>query len=349
MDSISREPLRLLIRRRPGMFVGGIGAYALRRMLVEMARELLEARESALDRVVCRLAADGSYDLEATGITPAINAEHFITDEHAEDAVSGPLSSFAIASAMCDRLHVTVVRDGRQWAGLFSAGVPCSEISVGATTALPAIRLRYSPDPSIFTSGERPDYFSLCGQARDWAAFFPRTRFTVEDEVNGTRRDYLYPQGLISLAQDLEYESFGLLRPDTWHCRATAGPDAAEAVFIHRGYGPAIVHPFVNREATHGDDALAEALRNGVATVAESLTDYPFGSPFGIRRTDDPLSNMTVFVSVCLQDPRWRDSHRGGLDDDHARELVRQMVIDTLPGEIARTLQANLKAARERS
>jgi DNA gyrase subunit B len=337
MSEAAHDSLRLKIRQRPGMFIGSTRAFGLRHMLVEIVRELLEAPNSRPDRVVCRFGADGSYDVEAHGgMLPTIEPRHFITDECA-DVLAGPLSSLAITSALCDHLRTEVTGDGRRWSGTFSAGLLRGEIAAGPTTALPAIRLRYRPDPSIFTTAERPDFLGLCGQARDWAAFFPQTRFTVEDERDAIRRDYHYPEGFLSLARDLEHEVFRIQEPEVWCCRTTIGEESAEALFIHRGYGPAIVHPYVNGQAVPGDAVLARGLREGLAVVAARYQGDADASPFRFRRTDDPLSNLTAFVSVRLREPRWGETWKQFLED-HAggpHEMVRKMVIDLLPEQIA--------------
>ena len=151
---------------------------------------------------------------------------------------------------MSDPLEAELVRDGRRWSRSFAAGVPAAPLRVAATTAPPLVRIRYRPDPTLFKSPMRTEFLPVCGRTRDLAAFHPHVRFTIENEEDGQRRDYHYPAGLLSLAQELEYQWWngfgGDAAPRVWRCQMIDGSESAEAVFVRRPCGPPAIHSFVN-------------------------------------------------------------------------------------------------------
>jgi DNA gyrase/topoisomerase IV subunit B len=176
---------------------------------------------------------------------------------------------------------------------------------------------------------------------RELAAFHPLVRFTIEQEADGQRRDFHYPNGLLSLAHEIEhtwwdwhvYED----RPSqVWHCRLTEGTEAAEVVFVRRPGGPALVHSFVNENRTVGAGSHVDGLRDGVDAVAASYAgrdENPFFRPsFG-----DPLADMTTLLAVRLNDPRYYGSTRDQLEHEGARELVRRMIVTILPEQVERS------------
>ena len=69
--------------------------------------------------------------------------------------------------------------------------------------------IRYRPDATLFKSCDmRAEFLPVCGRTRDLAAFHPHVRFTLDNEDDGQRRDFHYPAGLLSLAQELEYQGW---------------------------------------------------------------------------------------------------------------------------------------------
>ena len=341
MSNAQPDSLRLHMRGRPGMYIGGLNPRGLLSLLDDTVTDLLNRHGTNPERTVCRLGADGSYTIEFRGGSiDAVEPEAFETDA-GEFGVNAPLVSIKILSAFSDPLDAEVVCGGSRWAGTFAAGVPAGPPELSATGALPLLRIHYQPDPALFPVGMRLDYLAVCGRAREWAAFRPHVRLTVEQEEDGQRRDYHYPAGLLSLAQELEHRTWHdpWLRgvPQVWHCELTEGADSAEAVILCRPNGRAVVHSFVNGASTLEEGSHVDGLRSGVAEVAATARgDETTANPFAHPDRRDPLANLTVLLAVRLENPRYQYSTRDVLGDDRARDLVRRMIVEALPGEIER-------------
>jgi DNA gyrase/topoisomerase IV subunit B len=331
------------MRRRPGLYIAGTNPRGLRTILDGVVTDLLAAPGARPERVRCTLGDDGTCCVELRGgVMPAVEPEAFVAD-HVEINPADPLLSLAIASGFSDPLHAEVVRDGRRWSRTFAAGTAAGPLEVVATTASPLVRIRYRPDAKLFDANLRAGFLPVCGRTRDLAAFHPHVRFTIDNEQDGQRRDFHYPGGLLSLAQELEYTWWNWFdtAPRAWRCRLSEGTEAAEAVFIRRPCGPLVIHSFVNGYRTEPDGTHIDGLRAGVAEVAATFSaDDPTNPFWFVPQRRDPLAELTVLLSVRLDRPQWRGSTRDVLDGDRPHELVRRMVTEQLPGEIKQPADA---------
>jgi DNA gyrase subunit B len=336
------ESLRVHIRSRPAMYIGGVDSGGLRKILDDIVTEQLAEPDARLEVIRCVLGAGGTHAVEVWGgAVAAVEPGHFIADNY-DRSPDDRLFSLAVACAFSERFDAEVVRGGRRWSQAFAAGVPVAPPEVSAADAPPLVRVRYRPDPAVFKRGTDPGFLSLCGRAREWAAFHPHVRFTVEDERAAQRRDFHYPEGLLSLAQELEHDWYGHeWTGPAWHCNANeADGSGAEAVFVRRPGDASIVHSFVNGRRTVDGGTHVDGLRRGVAEVAAQLGDGP-GSPFRDVENRDPMAGLTVVLSVRLNDPSWGMSTKDLLNDPRAADIVRRMISVQLPAEIARAKTAS--------
>jgi DNA gyrase subunit B len=322
------------------MYIGGASPKGLLCLLGDIITDLLARPGIRPERVWCRLGRDGTYTVALCGgaIGP-VDPEEFETD--ADDlAPNDPRYSLKVVSAFSDPLDAEVMRDGRRWGRRYAAGLPAGPLEAGPTDAPSSLHIRYRPDPAIFPVGTKLEYPALCGRAREWAAFHPHVRFTVEQEDDGQRRDYHYPAGLLSLAQEIEHQWWQWPwrggASNVWRCQMTEGSEAAEAVFVHRPCGPAVIYSFVNGLRTSPEGSHVDGLRNNVAAVAANFGDDDPANPFAFDDRRDPLANLTVLLAVRLDNPQYLGSTKDVLGGDRPRDLIHRMIRTTLPGEIHR-------------
>jgi DNA gyrase subunit B len=336
--------MRMHIRTRPGMYFGGLNAGGVRNLLYGFVDDLLDAPDSRPARVQCILGDDGTYAVEFSGgRLPDLQAADLDPEMIGTEGRPDRFRSWGIACAVSERLDVEVSRDGRQWRASFAEGLPSRPAEVAATADPPAIRVTYRLGAQLFEPATVAAFLPVCGRARDWAVFHPETGFTVDDGATAQRRDFRYPDGLLSLAHELEHYWFDHAwfgNDGTWRCR-TVEPDgsAAEVVFVQRPTSASIIHSFLNGWRTCGGGSHVDGVRSGVAAVAATYLAGDFDNPFatGGRVHRDVIQRFAVLVSVRLDQPRYGGSTRERIEDDRAKGLVRRLLVEQLPGEIART------------
>jgi DNA gyrase/topoisomerase IV subunit B len=319
------------------MYIGGANSRGLRWMIDDIITEQLDAAGARPDRVRCTLGANGTLAVEVTGaVLVAIESADLEPDD-CRYKQPGPerFISLAIASAFSERLDAEFVRDGTRWTRAFAAGLPLGPLQVTKAAEPPSLRVRFRPDPAFFPPGIDPCFLALCGRAREWAAFYPHVRFTIEDERDGQRRDFHYPDGLLSLAQEIEHQwaGIGSAHSSVWRCRASAEDGSiAEAVLIERAADGAVICSFVNGRRTPGGGSHVDGLRSGAAAAAlppgdNSEPSHPFRYRYEYEDEDpDPLAGLTVLLAVRLAEPQYGGGTKDRLEDDRARMLVSQMV-----------------------
>lgn len=331
MDSAAQEPLRLHIRKRPGMYIGGLNARALRHLIDDIVTEQLDAPGARPERVRCAVRVDGTYVVEVTGgEIPVIEPEDFTPDAgRFADWSSQRFFSLAIVSAFCAPLIAEVVRNGTRWMGAFTAGMPAGPPEISTAAGPPVLRIRYRPDPGLFPPGIEAGFLPLCGRAQEWAAFHPSVRFTIEDEPDGQRRDYHYPDGLLSLATEIAHEWAGAGGGlgKIWQCGVADGDgSAAEVVMVEHPTDAAVVYSYLNGRRTLAGGSHVAGLRAGAAAVIARSEPYERSHPVSYGRADEPLAGLTALVAVRLDDPRFGTATKDHLDDERAERLVHRMV-----------------------
>src|SRR5687768_6892229 len=102
MGALQSLPLRLHIRARPGMYIGGTGARALRHTLDGVVTALLAHPNSETEQVTCAIGHGRSFSLEFRGKSLApVTPDAFVTDAY-EGQYDSPLLDLAITSAMSE-------------------------------------------------------------------------------------------------------------------------------------------------------------------------------------------------------------------------------------------------------
>src|SRR5436190_21250724 len=121
MASPAPLPLRLHMRTRPGMYIGGLNVRALCHLIDDIVTEQLGAPGARPERVRCTVGADGTYAVEvAGGAVAAVEPEDFIPDDgRFSDWSSQRFFSLAIVSAFSDPLTAEAVSDGSGWKQAF--------------------------------------------------------------------------------------------------------------------------------------------------------------------------------------------------------------------------------------
>jgi DNA gyrase/topoisomerase IV subunit B len=323
------------------MYVGGGNAYGIRHMALDVIDEQLAAPGARPARLAITLHPGGVVQVEIAGAIADVRPEDFLAAEPA-DGRETRFWSLPIAGALSEWLEAEAVHGGTRWAARLEAGVPAGAPVRRAGEGEPFFRVRFRPDRSIFhdaTAGFLP----LCSVVQEKAIFHPDATFRVADETNtpdgggsGLRRDFRYPRGLLSYAEELGVDPHRR-DPNTWRLTRSEGSERAEAVCFWPDSRKLTVHSFVNgrRSLDHGSHV--RGFLRGVRAVVTNSTGEARDQ---LRGRWNLFRGMTVLLAVDVAEPAWEFATRTRLLHPGADDLVYRMVTEQLHARVAETLAA---------
>lgn len=158
------------VRKRPGMYIGGVGIRGLHHLLWEIIDNGVdEALAGYCNEIVVNLHPDGSASVEdnGRGIPTGMHAlgvsalQVVMTKLHAGGKfekkayrIAGGLHGVGVSvvNALSECLEAWVWREGKIFYQKYNRGIPESELQVIGTTEKTGTKVKFKPDDSIFES-----------------------------------------------------------------------------------------------------------------------------------------------------------------------------------------------------
>ncbi len=209
------------VRRRPGMYIGGVGVRGLHHLLWEIVDNSIdEALAGYCDRITVVLHKDGSASVEDDGRgipvdehpvfkRPAL--EIVMTKLHAGGKfskkaykVSGGLHGvgLSVVNALSEWLEVWVKRDGKVYYQRYERGKPVTPLKVVGEAKDTGTKIRFKPDEEIFEVTEF-DYDIIAQRLKELAYLNRGIRITLIDERTGRREEFYSEDGIKGLVAEL--------------------------------------------------------------------------------------------------------------------------------------------------
>ena len=363
-DDYSAKDIEVLeglepVRRRPGMYIGGVDERALHHLVAEVLDNSMdEAVAGHASRIELELAADHTVTVRDNGRGipvdphpkfPSKSAlEVILTTLHSGGKFSDKVYATAgglhgvgvsVVNALSDLLEVEVARDRRLYAQRFVRGTPQGPIeTIGAAPNRRGTTVRFHPDAEIFGQNTRFRPATLYRMARSKAYLFKgvEIRWKVAPELlrdgDETPAEAVlhYPGGLADfLASAIEGRRTVSGRPFAGDVEvpdaqgrvewALTWPDDQDDGFLY-AYCNTIPTPL---GGTH-EAGLRTALLRGVKAYGEMV-----GNKKAAQITaDDLMVGACIMLSVFIRDPQFQGQTKERLVSPHATRMVDQAVKD---------------------
>ncbi len=208
------------VRKRPGMYIGGVGVRGLHHLLWEVVDNSIdEALAGYCDTIKVSLHEDGSASVEdnGRGIPTEMHElgksalEIVMTKLHAGGKfsrkvykVSGGLHGVGVSvvNALSEWLEVTVKRNGRVYFQRYERGKPVTDLMVIGETDTHGTIVRFKPDEEIFETTEFK-YEIVSQRLRELAYLNRGLKIILEDERIGKVDVFHYEDGIVGLVKSL--------------------------------------------------------------------------------------------------------------------------------------------------
>ncbi len=208
------------VRKRPGMYIGGVGVRGLHHLLWEVVDNSVdEALAGFCDTIKVTIHRDGSVSVEdnGRGIPTEMHElgksalEIVMTRLHAGGKfsrkvyrVSGGLHGvgLSVVNALSEWLEVRVKRNGRIYYQRYERGKPVTPLEVIGETEETGTYIRFKPDDEIFEAGEFK--FEIVSQRLEELAYLNRgLRITLFDERSEIRKEFYSEDGIVGLVRSI--------------------------------------------------------------------------------------------------------------------------------------------------
>ncbi|HEV2984911.1 MAG TPA: DNA topoisomerase IV subunit B [Vicinamibacterales bacterium] len=334
------------VRKRPGMYIGGVGSAGLHHLVWEIVDNAVdEAMNGHASNIWVTLRADGSaitIEDDGRGIpvdkhpsTKKSALEVIFTVlhaggkfEHGSYKTAGGLHGVgaSVVNALSRELVATVKRDGSQWEMRFKQGKPVSGLKKVGPARGTGTTVYFHPDAAIFPKIEFDP--ALIEERLEVTSYLHKgLKVTFEDEGSGKKLVFEHSEGLVEYLRKIVAERgarpvhdapFTLTKDDG--LRLDLVLQWTEATDEH-------VRSYVNGIPTGSGGTHENGLRAGIGKAVRNFIDTHNLSPKGVTLTaEDIREGLTCVLSVFVQEPQFQGQTKDRLNNPELVSAIDGLV-----------------------
>jgi DNA gyrase subunit B/topoisomerase-4 subunit B len=334
------------VRKRPGMYIGGVGITGLHHLVWEILDNAVdEAMNGYASNIVVSLHKDGS------SITITDDGRGIPVDKHPKSKKSALEVIFtvlhaggkfeqgnyktagglhgvgaSVVNALSSELRATVKRDGASWEMSFKRGKPTGPLKKLGAARGSGTTVYFHPDSTIFPKVEFDA--ALIRERLEVVSYIHKgVRVTFENEADGTKEVYQHQEGLADFLKKIV---------------ATRGAKAVHEVpfLLERESGPRLdlvlqwteatdehVRSYVNGIPTGSGGTHDNGLRAGLGKAVRNYIDTHNLSPKGLTLTaEDIREGLTGVLSLFIEEPQFQGQTKDRLNNPEMLSTVDSAV-----------------------
>ncbi len=338
------------VRKRPGMFIGGVGSAGLHHLVWEIVDNAVdEAMNGHASTITVTLHRDGSSVTvvdDGRGIpvdrhrkTKKSALEVIFTTlhaggkfEHGSYKTAGGLHGVgaSVVNALSRELVATSRRDGWAWEQRFTQGKPVGAVKKLARARGSGTTVLFRPDPTIFPKVEFDA--DLIRERLEVASYLHGgLKVVFHDEVAGRKEVFEHPDGLTEYlrrvigersARPVHEAAFGLVRPD--------GP-RLEVVLQWTESTDEHLRSYVNGIPTGSGGTHENGLRAGIGKAVRNFIETHGLSPKGVTiAAEDIREGLVGILSLFLQEPQFQGQTKDRLNNPEVLSAIDSSVRPSL-------------------
>ena len=335
------------VRKRPGMYIGGVGMAGLHHLIWEVV-------DNSIDEAMNGHATEISVTLHKDGrkITVSDNGRGIPVDKHPKTKKSaletvltvlhaggkfdgnnyktaGGLHGVgaSVVNALSKELTAVVRRSGAQYRMAFAKGKATSKLQKlkGAVRGT-GTTISFTPDPTIFPKTE---FDTKVIRARlETASFLHRgVKVIYNDEVNKSKETFFHEQGIVDYlakvvkernARPIHESPFTLRKEDDFRMELTL--QWTESTDEH-------VRSYVNGIPTGSGGTHENGCRGAINKAVRDYVDTHSLTPRGVKLTlEDIREGMIVILSVFIEEPQFQGQTKDRLNNPDVQSVVEAAI-----------------------
>lgn len=339
------------VRKRPGMYIGGVGSAGLHHLIWEVLDNSVdEAMNGHASEIHVHLHSDGH------SITIADNGRGIPVDKHPKTKkpalemvltilhaggkfegknykTSGGLHGVgaSVVNALSKQLIAVVKRDGYQYRMEFSKGKPETRLrkSKGKVRGT-GTSITFTPDPTIFPKTEFDA--KVIRQRLEVTSFLHRgVKIVFDDAVAKKKETFVHEKGIVDyLSRVLEQRA---ARPihDAPYTLARDNGERIELVLQWTESTDEHLRSYVNGIPTGSGGTHENGFRAGLGKAVRNYIETHKLLPRGVKITpDDIREGMVAIVSVFVTDPQFQGQTKDRLNNPEIQATIDSSVRGSL-------------------
>jgi DNA gyrase subunit B len=334
------------VRKRPGMYIGGVGTAGLHHLAWEILDNAVdEAMNGYASTIAVTLHRDGAT------LTVADDGRGIPVDKHPKTKQSALEVIFtvlhaggkfdqgsyktagglhgvgaSVVNALSKELVATVKRDGALWEMRFRQGKPTGPLKNLGQARGTGTTVYFHPDPTVFPKIEFDA--ALIRERLEIISYLHRgVKVVFENEAGGTKEIFQHEEGLSDYlakivrergAKPVHEAPFVLQRENG--LRADLVLQWTEATDEH-------LRSYVNGIPTGSGGTHENGLRAGIGKAVRNFIETHSLSPKGVSLTaEDIREGLTGVLSVFIQEPQFQGQTKDRLNNPELLSALDSMV-----------------------
>ena len=334
------------VRKRPGMYIGGVGAAGLH----HLAWEILD---NAIDEAMNGYASSVSLTLHADGSSISVtdDGRGIPVDKHAQTKKSALEVIFtmlhaggkfgqgsyktagglhgvgaSVVNALSKELVATVRRDGALWEQSFRQGKPVGPLKkIGAARGT-GTTVYFHPDPTIFPKIDFEP--AVIRERLEIASYLHKgLKVIFDDQANGKREAFEHAEGIIEFLRKILTDKS--LKPvhETPFTLFKENGLRAELVLQWTEATDELVRSYVNGIPTGSGGTHENGFRAGQGKDVRNYIETHALSPKGVTiSAEDIREGLVAVLSVFMEDPQFQGQTKDRLNNPEVLSAVDSMV-----------------------
>ena len=331
------------VRKRPGMYIGGVGSTGLHHLIWEiMDNSIDEAMNGHATEITLQLHKDGET------ITVSDNGRGIPIDKHPKTKksaletvltilhaggkfdgnnykTSGGLHGVgaSVVNALSKKLIAVVKRGGAQYKMEFSKGLAKTKLQKlkGAVRGT-GTSITFSPDPTIFPrTGFNADTIRKRVEISSFLHRGVKVHFV--DDVNKTKETFYHEKGIVDYLAKVLAERKVQAIHETPFTLDLEKPDRIELTLQWTDSTDEHVRSYVNGIPTGSGGTHENGFRAGLNKAVRNYFDMHNLIPRGVKISpDDIREGMVAIVSIFIPEPSFQGQTKDRLNNPEVQSVI---------------------------
>ena len=334
------------VRKRPGMYIGGVGTAGLHHLVWEIL-------DNAVDEAMNGYASNIALTLheEGSSVTISDDGRGIPVDKHPKTKKSALEVIFtvlhaggkfeqgnyktagglhgvgaSVVNALSSDLRASVRRDGATWEMSFKRGKPTGALKKSGAARGTGTAVYFHPDPTVFPKVEFDP--ALIRERLEVVSYIHKgVRVTFDNEVEGKKEVFQHEEGLADFLKKIVTERGAKPVHETPFVLLRDASPRLDLVLQWTEATDEHIRSYVNGIPTGSGGTHENGLRAGLGKAVRNYIDTHNLSPKGVTlAAEDIREGLTGVLSIFIEEPQFQGQTKDRLNNPELTSAVDSAV-----------------------